>query len=117
MRRGSEVDVPGHSPRIEQHEFPNGLVLVAERMPGIQSAACTLLLPAGAAYETVSNVEVGAGAASMVSEWISRGAGDRDSRELLNALDNLGVSHSESAQTLHTSLAAATLGRSGPTGV
>ena len=47
----------------------------------------------------------------MAAEWITRGAGPRDSRELLTALDNLGVSHAESAQTLHTSLAAATLGR------
>src|SRR3954467_3929406 len=76
-------------------------------MPGVQSAAFTLLLPAGAAYEDAG----GGGAATMLSEWITRGAGDRDSRELLSALDNLGVSHGESAQTLHTSLAAATLGR------
>ena len=47
----------------------------------------------------------------MLAEWITRGAGERDSRELLTALDNLGVSHGESAQTLHTSIAAATLGR------
>jgi predicted Zn-dependent peptidase len=95
------------APLIAQHEYPNGLVLVAESMPGVQSAAFTLLLPAGAAYESVGQ----GGAASMLSEWITRGAGERDSRELLSALDNLGVSHGESAQTLHTSLAAATLGR------
>ncbi len=92
---------------IAQHEYPNGLVLVAETMPGVQSAAFTLLLPAGAAYEPADR----GGAATMLSEWITRGAGERDSRELLSALDNLGVSHGESAQTLHTSLAAATLGR------
>src|SRR5947209_15771357 len=92
---------------ISQHEFPNGLVLVAETMPSVQSAAFSLLLPAGAAYEPGD----GGGAASMLSEWITRGAGDRDSHELLAALDNLGVSHGESAQTLHTSIAAATLGR------
>jgi predicted Zn-dependent peptidase len=40
-----------------------------------------------------------------------RGAGDRDSRELLMALDNLGVSHGEGAQTIHTGISAATLGR------
>ena len=79
---------------IYQHEFPNGLVLVAETMPGVQSAAFTLLLPAGAAYEPAS----GGGAATMLAEWISRGAGDRDSHELLAALDNLGVSHGESAR-------------------
>jgi predicted Zn-dependent peptidase len=92
---------------IYQHEFESGLVLVAEPMPSVQSAAFTLLLPAGAAYEPAD----GGGAATMLSEWISRGAGERDSHELLEALDNLGVSHGESAQTLHTSIGAATLGR------
>ncbi len=92
---------------IEEHVYPNGLVLVAEAMPGVQSAAFTLLLPAGSAYEAADR----GGAATMLSEWITRGAGDRDSRELLSALDNLGINHGESAQTLHTSLAAATLGR------
>ena len=96
---------------IQQHEFPNGLVLVAEPMPGVQSAAFTLLIPAGAAYEVVDDGCAGGGAATMVAEWITRGAGTRDSREVLTALDNLGVSHAENAQTLHTSLSAATLGR------
>ncbi|MDR3633899.1 MAG: pitrilysin family protein [Isosphaeraceae bacterium] len=92
---------------VTQHTYPNGLVLVAETMPGVQSAAFTLLLRAGAAYEP----EGAGGAATMLAEWITRGAGERDSRELLSALDNLGVSHGESAQSLHTSLSAATLGR------
>jgi predicted Zn-dependent peptidase len=96
---------------IFQHEFPNGLVLVAETMTSVQSAAFTLLLPAGAAYEPAAEGGGGGGAATMLAEWISRGAGERDSHELLSALDNLGVSHGESAQTLHTSIAAATLGR------
>src|SRR5271165_4558455 len=80
-------------------------------MPGVQSAAFTLLLPAGAAYEGADGLNLSGGAATMAAEWISRGAGPRDSRELLTALDNLGVSHAESAQTVHTSLAGATLGR------
>ena len=80
-------------------------------MPGVQSAAFTLLIPAGAAFEAAEGVNLGGGAASMVAEWITRGAGTRDSRSLLTALDNLGVSHSEGAGTLQTSLAAATLGR------
>lgn len=92
---------------IHQHVFSNGLVLVAETMPSVQSAAFTLLIPAGAAYEPAEH----AGATSMLSEWITRGAGERDSRELLTDLDNLGVSHGESAQTVHTSVAAAALGR------
>ena len=97
-------------PSVAHHTFPNGLVLVAETMPGVQSAAFSLLLPAGAAYE---GGDLG-GSASMLSEWIMRGAGEYDSRELLTALDNLGVSHGEGAQTLHTSISAATLGRNLP---
>ncbi|MDR3620278.1 MAG: pitrilysin family protein [Paludisphaera borealis] len=103
--------MPASIATIQQHEYPNGLVLVAEEMPGVQSASFTLLIPAGAAFEAAEGLHVGGGSAGMTCEWITRGAGDRDSHELLNALDNLGVSHSESAQTLHTSLAAATLGR------
>lgn len=99
--------MPDAPQQVHEHQYPNGLVLVGETMPGVQSAAFTLLLPAGAAYESPA----GGGAATMLSEWITRGAGERDSRELLSALDNLGVSHGESAQTLHTSAAAATLGR------
>jgi len=102
--------VPASIATIHQHEFPNGLVLVAEEMPGVQSASFTLLIPAGAAYEAAEGLSAGSGAAGMTSEWITRGAGDRDSHDLLGALDNLGVSHSESAQTLHTSMAAAALG-------
>ena len=100
-----------HSSAIEQHIYSNGLVLLAETMPGVQSAAFTLLLPAGVAYEGAEGLDLGGGAATMAADWITRGAGDRDSRELLTALDNLGVSHAEGAQTFHTSLAAATLGR------
>jgi predicted Zn-dependent peptidase len=96
---------------IEVHEYSNGLVLLAETMPWVQSAAFTLLLPAGAAYEGADGLDLKGGAATMAAEWITRGAGPRDSRELLTALDNLGVSHAESAQTVHTSLAGATLGR------
>ncbi len=95
------------SQEIQHHRFSNGLVLIGETMPGVQSAAFTLLLPAGAAYEPANR----AGAASMLSEWMLRGAGDRDSRALLTALDDLGISHSEGAQTLHASVSAATVGQ------
>jgi len=94
-------------PSVVHHEYPNGLILVAEAIPAVRSAAFTFLIPAGAVYEP----DVGGGTASMVAEWITRGAGDLDSRGLISALDNLGVSHSESAQMAHTSVSAATLGR------
>lgn len=89
------------------HEFPNGLVLVAERMPAVRSAAFTMMVPAGSAFEPAGR----SGTAAMLAEWVMRGAGRRDSRELLAALDNLGISHGIGAQTVHTGLSAATLGR------
>jgi predicted Zn-dependent peptidase len=92
---------------VKNHRFPNGLVLIAETMPGVQSAAFTILLPAGAAFEPAGS----GGTAAMLAEWIMRGAGERDSRELLSALDNLGVSHGEGAQTSHTGVSGVTLSR------
>ncbi len=92
---------------VSTHVYPNGLALVAEAMPGVRSAALTFLVPAGAAYES----EGRGGTAAMLAEWVTRGAGGRSSRELLTALDNLGVSHGEGAQTIHTGLSAATLGQ------
>lgn len=41
------------SDRYFQHAFPNGLTLLGERMPGVQSAAMTFLVPAGAATDPV----------------------------------------------------------------
>lgn len=96
-----------------QHVFPNGLTLLAERMPTLKSAAFTLMVPAGAAYDPPN----GLGTATVLSEWMMRGAGTRDSRALVEDLDNLGVSHRVSAQTVHLSIAAATLGRNLPAGL
>lgn len=92
---------------VREHRYSNGLALVMESMPGVQSAAFTILLPAGAAFEPAHR----AGSAAMLSEWIMRGAGGRSSRELLTALDHLGVTHAEGAQTVHTAISGATLGR------
>ena len=91
---------------VKQQVYPNGLVLVSETMPSVRSASFTLFLPAGAAFEPADR----GGSASMLAEWVMRGAGDRDSRELIDALDDLGVSHGGSAQTVHTSFSAASLG-------
>ena len=45
----TEVIVPESI--IASHRFENGLVLVAETLPTVRSAAFTFLLPAGAAFE------------------------------------------------------------------
>lgn len=78
--------------------LPNGLTLLAERMAGVRSAAMTLWVTAGS-----SNDPIGAsGAATVLGEWMLRGAGSRDSRALTDHLDRLGLQRSSSASTLHT---------------
>ena len=88
---------------VQQHRFSNGLTLIAEPMPGVRSAAFSFLVPAGSVYEPA---ELGGGA-TMLAEWIMRGAGDLDSHELIGALDDLGVTHAENASATATNAHAA----------
>ncbi|NLF32310.1 MAG: insulinase family protein [Planctomycetes bacterium] len=85
------------------HRLSNGLTLVCERMAHVVSAAMDLAVPLGAARD---GREL-AGAAALISEWLLRGAGRRDSRQLNEALDHLGCQHDESVHSewLHLSAA------------
>ncbi len=83
------------------------MVLLAERMDYVRSAALNFLVPAGCAYDPPETL----GIASVLSELITRGAGERDSRELSLALDNLGLDRDESVGTLHVRFWGATLAR------
>ena len=87
------------------HRLPNGLTLVAERMPGVRSAAMTLLTPAGASGDPLDRL----GTANVLGELVLRGAGDRDSRQLTDHLDRLGLQRSSSTGVLHTRFGAAAL--------
>lgn len=88
---------------IHLHALPNGLTLLAEEMPWLESAAFALLLPAGCAFEPADQL----GLAELVCEMAQRGAGPRDSRQFLAELENLGASVSASVQVAHTSLGGA----------
>lgn len=90
---------------IHHHTFPNGLTLLAERMNHVRSAALNFLVPAGFVHDPAEHL----GIASMLSELITRGAGQRDSRELALALDNLGVDRDESVGSFHIRFWGATL--------
>lgn len=93
--------------QVFQHILPNGLVLLAERMDHVRSVAVNFLIPAGAAFDPEGQF----GAASVLAELLTRGAGDRNSRQLSLALDNLGVDHSESAGVVNLRLGGSALGR------
>jgi predicted Zn-dependent peptidase len=96
--------------QVHQHTFANGLTLLAERMGHVRSAAMYFLVPAGCAYDPEDKPGLG----GVLSDLITRGAGERDSRELTLALDNLGLDRSESVGLMHTRFWGTTLARNLP---
>src|SRR5688500_19539316 len=74
-------------------------------MPGMQSAAMTLLLPAGSSTDPVDR----SGSATVLSDLVLRGAGERDSRQLTDYLDSLGLQRSSSVGVHHTRFGVAAL--------
>jgi predicted Zn-dependent peptidase len=85
--------------------FSNGLVLVAEPMPWVESAAFTLMVPAGCVDDPLER----GGLTSFTCEMTLRGAGERDARQFVRDLDHLGVERSESISDAHTSYCGAAL--------
>src|SRR4051794_12809882 len=86
------------------------MILLAERMEHVRSAALNFLVPAGCVYAPPARL----GIASVLSDLLTRGAGERDSRELTLALDNLGLDRDESVGTMHMRFWGATLARNLP---
>ncbi|MEM9353017.1 MAG: pitrilysin family protein [Planctomycetota bacterium] len=92
------------------HRLENGMVLVAEQVPSMQSAALTLLAPSGYASDPGDRL----GLSSLACDMVMRGAGERDGRALINDLEILGVERGESVGASQTSFSAATLSDSLP---
>lgn len=90
-----------------QHTFENGLTLLLEKMSGVQSAAMTFLLPAGVASDPAGQT----GCSTVLSDLVLRGAGGRDSRQLTDYLDYLGLQRSSTAGVHHTRFGCAALAR------
>ena len=83
------------------HRFPNGLTLLCQRMEGMQSAAMTIMIRSG----SESDPESKSGMANILSDLVLRGAGSRDSRQLTDYLDSLGLQRSSSVSVHHMRLA------------
>jgi predicted Zn-dependent peptidase len=92
------IEEPLLAERYFHHTFANGLTLLGEKMPGMQSAAMTLLLPAGSATDPIDRC----GSATVLSDLVLRGAGSRDNRQLTDYLDSLGLQRSVSVGVHHT---------------
>ncbi|SFI35298.1 M16 family metallopeptidase [Planctomicrobium piriforme] len=89
----------------EVFELGNGLTLLVEPMPHVQSAAFSILTPAGVIYEPAGQN----GVAAALCDMMTRGAGGFDSRQLSAALDNLGVQRSENVGWNFITFSGATL--------
>lgn len=89
---------------FENFKLDNGLRVVVQRMPDVQSAALTLMIPAGAARDQAGR----SGTAAILAEMFSRGTERRSARELSSAMDNLGLQRSVSAGVGYLTFSAAT---------
>ena len=89
--------------KIDKHVLKNEMVVLGEPMEGVESAAFGFMLPAGASVLP----EGCCGAASVISDWIFRGAGERNSRQLGDTLDGLGLHRASSVNSAHIAIGAA----------
>ncbi|RCS54902.1 insulinase family protein [Bremerella cremea] len=88
------------------------MTLLAESMPWLQSAAFAVVIPAGVQREEESN----RGVANLLCDWVQRGCGPYDSRQFVEALDNLGVARGGGVSSSHITFSGALLAEHlGPT--
>ncbi len=88
--------------RFDKHILKNGMVLLGEPMEVVESVAFGFMLPAGAAMLP----DDCCGAANVVADWVFRGAGDKNSRQLGDALDGLGLHRTSSVGSSHITIGA-----------
>ena len=72
-------------------------------MPWLESVAFAILLPAGVRHDPDNR----AGLANLTCEMVQRGCGNRNSRQFVDDLENLGVDRSASVSNAHTSFGGA----------
>jgi predicted Zn-dependent peptidase len=89
--------------RLDKHILKNGMVILGEPMEAVGSVAFCFMLPAGAALLP----EGCCGAGNVIADWIFRGAGDKNSRQLGDALDGLGLHRASSVNSSHITIGAA----------
>jgi predicted Zn-dependent peptidase len=88
---------------FDKHTLKNGMVILGEPMEAVESVAFGFMLPAGA-----SRLPDGCcGASNVIADWIFRGAGDKDSRQLSDAIDGLGLVRGRSVGSSFISIGAA----------
>ncbi len=84
----------------------NGLTVVGVKMAEVSSAAFTLIMRCGAAYDPADRL----GMATVLTELAFKGAGNLDNRALNDRLDGLGLQRQENVGLQHTLFSGALLG-------
>jgi predicted Zn-dependent peptidase len=79
--------------KVLKHKLSNGIVLLGERNPDLESMAFTILIPGGAATDPLGK----RGMAGLVVGYLFKGAGGLSAKELANKMDELGVWHGHGA--------------------
>jgi len=95
-----------NNPTTRTHRLANGLTVVGEPMPDKQAVAWNFLIPAGSATEPGGRE----GISNVLESLAQLGAGERDSRALSDALDDLGIDRGGGADVEYTTFGGATLG-------
>lgn len=84
--------------QTHQQTLENGLTLVAQEMPWLQSAAFTMALPAGCRFDPPKRL----GLANFTCEMVFRGGGRFDNRSLVEELEGLGCDYYSTCGVYHT---------------
>lgn len=78
----------------------NGLTLILDRMPEVNSVAYSLLIPGGIVHDTPDLI----GESLVLSDLLHKGAGPYSAHDLSNEFDYHAISHGESASFTYSSL-------------
>ncbi len=89
--------------KCDKHVLKNGMIILGNQMDNVESVAFKLRLPCGESLMP----EGCCGAGSCLTDWILRGAGTRNSKELVDAMDGLGLHRGSSVTSSHVSLSSA----------
>ncbi len=95
----------GATATVHQTRLDNGLTVLLEEMPWLPSASFELMVPIGSATDP----EGEEGSATVLHDWLQRGAGALDSRRFSEALDGLGLRRGGGAGSEYSSWGASCL--------
>jgi len=80
----SAPSLESETPKL--HRLPNGVRVICDPMPGLQTLALSVVAGRGALWEVVSH----SGWSHLLEHMVFKGAGDRSAREIVEAVENEG---------------------------